>query len=238
MQVSTELVQPQRNQNWEAGGDWSESGQPAYFAQHKDVKELTEPVYRREIRNAFPAWKRWNNLFGVYLHIVPTERREQLAEMITSRNASARALLSPWLISESQKSGRDSPDRELVFLRRQLRDSKFGKLVRQASGGQCAACSSQTDYERLGILEAAYIRSVGNKGPDKLANALALCPNHHALFDEGKWTLDGKKIVLARNLPEQIRETFGRRIKCGWDLDPREIDWHQKKVWRGAAVIG
>jgi predicted restriction endonuclease len=156
--------------------------------------------------------------------------------MLAKGNPSARTLLSPWLLSgDVPESNQELPSRPLVSVRRRLRDSRFGRRVRNASGGRCGACLSVTNYDKLGILEAAHIRSVEEEGSDELSNALALCPNHHALFDEGKWTLNGKKIIFGQRLPEEVRKTFGRQIRCSWDLDERELDWHRTNVFQREA---
>lgn len=219
-------------------GDWTES-ERGFFARHADVEKLRQPVPLQQIRKQFPAWGRWKNLRGVRVHKVPANLRERVAAVVANGNPSARTLLSSWLrADEPESSHRVSPDRPLVSVRRRLRNSRFGKLVCARSGGQCGACSAATDYDKMGILEAAHIRSVEKQGPDDLSNALALCPNHHALFDEGKWTLNGKRIVFGQSLPEEIRKTFARQIRCNWHLDESELKWHRQKVFKRKARDG
>ena len=59
------------------------------------------------------------------------------------------------------------------------RSTAFGRKVKDAYGGQCAACG-------LGqrLVEAAHILPVGLEGPDTPRNGIALCPNHHTAFDK------------------------------------------------------
>jgi len=64
------------------------------------------------------------------------------------------------------------------------------------------------DYEELGIVEAAHIGSVPSGGSDELSKALALCRHHCALFDEGIWTSDGKRIIRCGGIPEGIMRTL------------------------------
>jgi HNH endonuclease len=220
----------------EAGvpGDWTHS-EHGFFARHAGIKRLHRPISLREIRAAFPTWGRWKSLRGVRVNIVPLQWRDRLAAMIGARNPSARPLLSTWLPVSTQPPEHEPPPRPLVSVRRHLRDSSFGKRVRRASQGRCAVCVSPTDYDRLGILEAAHIRSVEEGGPDELTNALALCPNHHALFDEGRWTLDGDSILLDHDLPREIVALFRRRTSCAWQPDVKELEWHRKNVFRRGA---
>jgi hypothetical protein len=209
-------------------GDWTES-EHGFFAQHADIQQLPNLVTLRQIRAEFPEWPRWKNLRGVRVHIVPEAYCGPLAELVVRNNPSARTLLSPWLAEET---------RTIVIARRRLRDSAFGRRVRSASGGQCAACASRTNYDELGILEAAHIRPVEHGGPDELPNALALCPNHHALLDEGIWTLYGSRIVLRDGVPDAVRRSFRRNINCKWKLDPGALEWHRRHVFKEGEGAG
>ncbi len=213
-------------------GNWTTS-EKGFFARYADIELLPQPLTLQKIRTRFPTWARWNNLRGVRIHIVPMDYRRPLAKIIADDNPSARALLSPWLPAGMAVPKPDDHtfERELVTVRRRLRDSDFGKRVRKRSKGQCCACSSGTDYEKLGILEASHIRSVQSGGSDELSNALALCPNHHALFDEGIWTTDGKTIILCEGIPEGIKRTFGRTLNCKWRVGADEVEWHRQNVF-------
>jgi len=214
-------------------GDWATGDRSYFFARHARLRILPHPLTLQEIRERFPSWKRWSNLRGVHVHIVPEGYRAPLADILARTNPSARNLLSPWLPNEP---GTREPTPQLTVraigtVRRRLRDSTFGRQVRNASGGECAACRSRTNYDALRILEAAHIRPAEHNGSDTLANALALCPNHHALFDEGFWTVDGKRIVLRQGLATQVRRTFRRALRCDWTLDPGELEWHRLNVF-------
>jgi len=206
----------------------------AYFAKYKSVTELPSPLPLDELRSRFPRWRRWKNLRGVKVHIVPDSRQSKLAALVAERNALAGSLLAPWLKSVAALGPHDasSPSRELVDVRRRARNSAFGRRVRSESGGQCAACSSPTNYEAMGVLEAAHIRPVRCDGPDRLSNALALCPTHHAMFDEGLWSVNGSRIVLCKKLPLAVRKTFRDEIKCKWQPDSGACEWHRKTIFR------
>jgi hypothetical protein len=88
------------------------------------------------------------------------------------------------------------------------------------------------EYAAVGILETAHIRAVEVNGPDELANALALCPNHHALFDEGFWTVEQGRLAFSAALPPALRGTFAETLSCGWTLAPEHLEWHRRERFR------
>lgn len=62
---------------------------------------------------------------------------------------------------------------------RLYRDATFSPRVKREYAYACAVCGLQ-----LEIVEAAHIIPVHEKGsPDKIWNGMAMCPNHHKLFD-------------------------------------------------------
>lgn len=213
---------------------YSTSSDRAYFARYTSMSQLPSLLPLDELRSRFPRWGRWRNLRGVKVHIVPKGRQSRFAALVAERNAVARRLLAPWLKTvESPEPGDVSPlSREFVEVRRRLRNSAFGRRVRSESGGQCAACSSPANYEEMGVLEAAHIRPVKCDGPDSLTNALPLCPTHHAMFDEGLWSVDGRHIVVCKIVPLAVRRTFRDEIRCKWRPDSGACDWHRNNVFR------
>lgn len=130
------------------------------------------------------------------------------------------------------RTERLSQERPLQLVRRKARDAGFSRLVRAMGGGRCAVCPPAMQYEAVGILETAHIRAVEADGPDELANALALCPNHHALFDEGFWTVEQGRLVFSAALPEALRGTFAETLTCGWALAPEHLSWHRRERFR------
>lgn len=68
-----------------------------------------------------------------------------------------------------------------VTSERYKRDPKFKSEVLGAYDQKCAVCSIQ-----LGIIEAAHIIPHSHEnGSDNIQNGIALCPNHHTMFDSG-----------------------------------------------------
>jgi len=69
---------------------------------------------------------------------------------------------------------------------RRPRASGFAEEVLRAYAYQCAMCGFDGRLGRNPVaIEAAHARWHSQDGPDDLANAVALCSLHHALFDCG-----------------------------------------------------
>lgn len=109
------------------------------------------------------------------------------------------------------------------------RDAAFARRVLREAEGRCCACAGSVNYRATGILQAAHIRGVEHNGVDHLSNGLALCPNHHAMFDRFLWTTDGRRITVAAVLRSAVRRTFREQLACSWKLDPRQLRWHQQR---------
>ncbi len=70
--------------------------------------------------------------------------------------------------------------------RLRLRRRGFAEEVLRAYAYQCAMCGFDGALGRYPVgIEAAHVRWHSQQGPDDIANALALCALHHALFDLG-----------------------------------------------------
>ena len=71
-------------------------------------------------------------------------------------------------------------------IRSRPRRRGFAEEVLRAYAYQCAMCGfdGALGHYPVGI-EAAHVRWHSQKGTDEIANALALCALHHALFDLG-----------------------------------------------------
>lgn len=69
--------------------------------------------------------------------------------------------------------------RRKLLVARAQRDARFGPLVKKEYDFSCAVCGMQ-----LGIVEGAHIiPASAADGEDEIWNGIALCPNHHKLFD-------------------------------------------------------
>lgn len=75
--------------------------------------------------------------------------------------------------------------RERVAASRLTRDARFAALVKDQYGHGCAVCGVQLD-----IVEGAHIIPVREAGSsDNVWNGIALCPNHHGLFDASAFVI-------------------------------------------------
>lgn len=125
-----------------------------------------------------------------------------------------------------------------------VRDPKFREEVLYAYSGQCAVCGYNigTRNKTVGV-EAAHIKWVEHKGPDVISNGMALCSNHHELFDFGLWTLsdnlelmvspratgnDSLQGYLLRYQNNRIRTPKGKYYPSA-----AFIDWQRKEVFKG-----
>jgi len=71
------------------------------------------------------------------------------------------------------------------LIRVMTRDARFGPRVKREYGFACAVCRTQ-----LEIVEGAHIMPVSVRGStDEIWNGIALCPNHHKLFDSHVFTV-------------------------------------------------
>ena len=121
----------------------------------------------------------------------------------------------------------------------------FAEEVLRAYAYQCAMCGFDGALGRYPVgIEAAHVRWHSQEGPDVIANALALCALHHALFDLG---------VLGITEDQQIRVSsfYVARNEAGRAVDalagkplliPRPhqptvdvvyISWHHQQVFKG-----
>lgn len=83
--------------------------------------------------------------------------------------------------------------RERVATTRLARDGRFSALIKIEYGYACAVCAVQ-----LEIIEGAHIIPVREQGSsDAIWNGIALCPNHHELFD-------GSAFIVRPNLEVKV----------------------------------
>ena len=131
--------------------------------------------------------------------------------------------------------------------RRSLRRPGFAEEVLRAYAYQCAMCGFDGALGRNPVgLEAAHVRWHSQGGPDAVANGLALCALHHALFDLGVLGLTAELHIRVSSL-YVARSDAGRRAVDDLSgqplLAPRpgqtpvelvHVDWHHRQVFKGA----
>jgi predicted restriction endonuclease len=122
-------------------------------------------------------------------------------------------------------------ERAVTMARRLARDQFFARSARLLANHRCAVCPQQLDYRDVNILEVAHIRPVSARGPDDPRNVLVLCPTHHALFDEGLWSLsDDGQVISSRKLAPSLAKQLAERIPAEWKVDPACVRWHRRRM--------
>jgi putative restriction endonuclease len=131
-------------------------------------------------------------------------------------------------------------------VRLQPRRSGFAEQVLRAYVYQCAMCGFDGALGHYPVaIEAAHVRWHSQHGPDELANALALCALHHALFDLGVLGISEDRRICVSSL-------YVARSEAGKTVDalagkplliprPRQpavdvvyTSWHHRQVFKGA----
>jgi putative restriction endonuclease len=102
-----------------------------------------------------------------------------------------------------------------------------------------------------GLVDAAHIRPVAERGADQVSNGLALTPTLHRLFDKGLFTVEYRGDALTLKASHALRdemivgrEGFALRLRTGLELElpaadhqrpsPAQIEFHQTHVFARA----
>jgi putative restriction endonuclease len=125
-----------------------------------------------------------------------------------------------------------------------LRRRGFAEEVLSAYAYQCAMCGFDGALGRHPVaIEAAHVRWHSQDGPDEVANALALCALHHALFDLGVLGITEDRLILVSEL-YVARSPAGRAVDdlAGQPLlaprprrspvDIIHVSWHRAQVFK------
>ncbi len=129
---------------------------------------------------------------------------------------------------------------------RSVRRAGFAEEVLRAYAYQCAMCGFDGALGRNPVgLEAAHVRWHSQDGPDVVANGLALCALHHALFDLGVLglTADLRIRVSALYVARSDADRAVDRLAGQALIAPRpgqpvveldHVSWHHLQVFKGA----
>lgn len=109
---------------------------------------------------------------------------------------------------------------------------------------RCAVCGYNANMGGLHIgLEAAHVKWHIAGGPNSLSNGIALCANHHKLFDRGGFTIQNRRLIFSENLfgDETFRSTIlnlhgkcvEQPIYSSGEIDNTYLDWHRREVFHG-----
>lgn len=105
-----------------------------------------------------------------------------------------------------------SEDRRHVIreIEQAVRNGRFRKIVAEAYEQRCAVCGLN-----LGIIHAAHIIPVEEKGTDEVSNGIALCPNHHAAFDRDIIVIrEDYTIALNARKAKELQKLMNGNIKA------------------------
>jgi putative restriction endonuclease len=94
---------------------------------------------------------------------------------------------APYVPAANVPDGRERPPTSQGVTTRIVRDTKVSRYVKQLYRDACQVCGVRLEVPGGALSEGAHIRALGrpHSGPDVVGNLLCLCPNHHALFDQG-----------------------------------------------------
>ena len=124
------------------------------------------------------------------------------------------------------------------------RDPRFKRTVLRAYENRCAFCGFDGILRSRPVaVEAAHVKMRSHRGPDDLANGIALCVLHHRLFDRGAMGLNGDlRILISEEMIVRDRRAGVSLINLvglpmirplhGYDPPAvRYVNWHYKNIF-------
>lgn len=162
-------------------------------------------------------------VLGAYLENIESFHSLESEDEICSELVYAETLLiGESTVSNFDVDSSDNESKSKITCTRELypRDPRFRKMVLDAYENACCICGRQLD-----ILHAAHINPHSeDSSTDTVENGLAMCPEHHALYDNGL-LLPGPdfKLIFNKEMAIELR-------KIGRDEGIREVkNFHRKK---------
>ncbi len=115
---------------------------------------------------------------------------------------------------------------------RLIRDTGITRQVKAVHGSRCQVCGERLATPAGFYAEAAHIRPLGapHHGTDTLPNVLCLCPNHHALFDFGSFSIADDFSLLG--LPGRLR------LHAAHQPGQAHLAYHRQHIYRPLATSG
>ncbi len=94
---------------------------------------------------------------------------------------------APYIPVVNLPKGQHDPATSTGVATRIVRSTVVAESIKRLYDYYCQVCDDRLEVPGGAYAEAAHIRALGkpHSGPDVPENVLCLCPNHHALFDNG-----------------------------------------------------
>lgn len=121
--------------------------------------------------------------------------------------------------------GEKNPTAVTGVVTRVVRDTNVSRSIKRLHNHRCQICDTALSVPGGAIAEGAHIRALGkpHNGPDTPDNLLCLCPNHHALFDQGGIYLEDD-LTVKTHLGERLGPL---KVKSEHPLNPDSIRYHR-----------
>jgi putative restriction endonuclease len=94
--------------------------------------------------------------------------------------------------TEGKTEAKGPAPKKTAVVSRIIRDTAITRQIKMVHDYRCQVCNERLEGPAGPYAEGAHIKPLGtpHNGPDEESNVLCLCPNHHALFDMGGFTVN------------------------------------------------
>lgn len=135
-------------------------------------------------------------------------------------------------VTVSPEVYRDVPGRYQTVINRHQRDRELVEALKELYADRCQLCGDRRARpDGTGYSEVHHIRPLGqpHEGPDKRANMVVVCPNHHADFDNGVLTVNPKTLEIHHPYD---RSVDGRTltVKDDHDINSAYLEYHGERI--------
>jgi putative restriction endonuclease len=137
---------------------------------------------------------------------------------------------------QNQKAGQKTdntvlPKRVLIEVMRVIRDTAEARNLKNLYSYQCQVCGKALPLATGFYSEVHHLQPLGadHKGPDNRANMIVVCPNHHALFDEGAIAIEPETCKVIDYQGKEIGFLFS---KTDHRLEKEYLEYHFKKRFK------
>ncbi len=138
--------------------------------------------------------------------------------------------------SQTTPAQESQPQTTTSLVTRYIRDSKFGKELKELYDYKCCFCEMLLERPHdTPYVESCHIKPRNEGGPDIKENILILCPNHHIEFDYGSISMDPSDLTLRhiniRNMLDGVQITLKHYV------DRNYLEYHFT-LWSKGKLMG